>query len=105
MMRQFELVERVKAYDPTADEDLLNRAYVFAMKENSKHYHFYATAPKVYTLERGPAKDQTYIKKLLSDYVVEFEKILKMSFKFSIKFIQHLFEINHITLIMHFIML
>lgn len=32
MIRQFELVERVKAYDPGADEDLLNRAYVFAMK-------------------------------------------------------------------------
>lgn len=32
MMRQFELVERVKAYDPFADEDLLNRAYVFAMR-------------------------------------------------------------------------
>ncbi|MDA8231217.1 MAG: bifunctional (p)ppGpp synthetase/guanosine-3',5'-bis(diphosphate) 3'-pyrophosphohydrolase [Magnetospirillum sp.] len=32
MMRQFELVERVKAYDPLADEDAINRAYVFAMK-------------------------------------------------------------------------
>jgi GTP pyrophosphokinase len=32
MLRQFELVERVKAYDPDADEDLLNRAYVFTMK-------------------------------------------------------------------------
>jgi guanosine-3',5'-bis(diphosphate) 3'-pyrophosphohydrolase len=32
MMRQYELVERVKAYDPHADEDLLNRAYVYAMK-------------------------------------------------------------------------
>ncbi|MEX0694707.1 MAG: bifunctional (p)ppGpp synthetase/guanosine-3',5'-bis(diphosphate) 3'-pyrophosphohydrolase [Rhodospirillales bacterium] len=32
MMRQFELVERVKSYDPTADEDAINRAYVFAMK-------------------------------------------------------------------------
>ncbi len=32
MIRQYELVEAVKAYDPTADEDLLNRAYVFAMK-------------------------------------------------------------------------
>jgi GTP pyrophosphokinase len=32
MLRQYELVERVKAYDPTADEDLLNRAYVFSMK-------------------------------------------------------------------------
>ena len=32
MIRQFELVERVKSYDPGADEDLLNRAYVFSMK-------------------------------------------------------------------------
>jgi GTP pyrophosphokinase len=32
IMRQFELVELVRAYDPGVDEDLLNRAYVFAMK-------------------------------------------------------------------------
>ena len=32
MIRQYELVERVKAYDPNVDEDSLNRAYVFAMK-------------------------------------------------------------------------
>ena len=32
MIRQFELVERVKAYDPLADEDAVNRAYVFATK-------------------------------------------------------------------------
>ena len=32
MMRQYELVERVQKYDPEADEDLLNRAYVYAMK-------------------------------------------------------------------------
>ena len=32
MIRQYELVEAVKAYDPSADEDLLNRAYVFSMK-------------------------------------------------------------------------
>ncbi len=32
MMRQFELVERVKSYDPTADEAALNRAYVYTMK-------------------------------------------------------------------------
>jgi GTP pyrophosphokinase len=31
MMRQVELVERVKRYDPSADEALLNRAYVYAM--------------------------------------------------------------------------
>ena len=32
MIRQYELVERVKAYDPSADEDALNRAYVFSMR-------------------------------------------------------------------------
>ena len=32
MIRQYELVERVRAYDPAADEDALNRAYVFSMK-------------------------------------------------------------------------
>ena len=32
MMRQYELVERVTAYDPGADEALLNRAYVYAMR-------------------------------------------------------------------------
>ncbi len=32
MMRQYELVELIKSYDPHADEALLNRAYVYAMK-------------------------------------------------------------------------
>lgn len=32
MLRQYELVEKVKGYDPDADEDLLNKAYVFSMK-------------------------------------------------------------------------
>ncbi len=32
MIRQFELVERVKSYDLGADEEALNRAYVFSMK-------------------------------------------------------------------------
>ena len=34
-MRQYELVERVLAYDAKADEALLNRAYVYAMKAHS----------------------------------------------------------------------
>ena len=32
MLRQYELVERVRAYDPDVDEEGLNRAYVFALK-------------------------------------------------------------------------
>jgi GTP pyrophosphokinase/guanosine-3',5'-bis(diphosphate) 3'-pyrophosphohydrolase len=31
-LRQFELVERVRGYDPTVDEALINRAYVYATK-------------------------------------------------------------------------
>jgi GTP pyrophosphokinase len=34
MIRQFELVEKVKSYDPDADEDAINRAYVYAMKKH-----------------------------------------------------------------------
>src|SRR3954464_13911354 len=32
MMRQYDLVERVRTYNPDTNEDLLNRAYVYAMK-------------------------------------------------------------------------
>ncbi|MEL0105809.1 MAG: HD domain-containing protein, partial [Rhodospirillaceae bacterium] len=32
MIRQFELLERVKSYDPKANEDAINRAYVYATK-------------------------------------------------------------------------
>src|SRR5829696_3440155 len=32
MMRQFELVELVKSYDPKADEAALDRAYVYSLK-------------------------------------------------------------------------
>src|SRR4029079_1224352 len=34
MIRQFELVERVHSYDPEADEDMLNRAYVYGLKKH-----------------------------------------------------------------------
>jgi GTP diphosphokinase / guanosine-3',5'-bis(diphosphate) 3'-diphosphatase len=34
MMRQYELVERVQAYNPHTDEALLNRAYVYAMQKH-----------------------------------------------------------------------
>ncbi len=31
-LRQYELIDRVRAYDPSADEGLLNRAYVYAVR-------------------------------------------------------------------------
>src|SRR5213076_3059509 len=34
MIRQFELVERVQSYDPDADEDMLNRAYVYGLRKH-----------------------------------------------------------------------
>jgi guanosine-3',5'-bis(diphosphate) 3'-pyrophosphohydrolase len=34
MLRQFELVERVKGYDPDADEAMLNRAYVYTVQKH-----------------------------------------------------------------------
>jgi GTP diphosphokinase / guanosine-3',5'-bis(diphosphate) 3'-diphosphatase len=36
MMRHYELVERVKKYNPNANEDLLNRAYVYAMRAHGE---------------------------------------------------------------------
>ena len=38
MLRQYELVDLVKSYDPDADEDALNKAYVFAMKKHSGQF-------------------------------------------------------------------
>jgi GTP pyrophosphokinase len=38
LMRQTELVERVQAYDTEADEALLNKAYVYAMKAHGKQF-------------------------------------------------------------------
>lgn len=35
-LRQFELVERVKAYDPSADEGLINKAYIFTIKAHGQ---------------------------------------------------------------------
>ena len=37
-MRQTDLVERVQAYDPDADEALLNKAYVYAMTAHGKQF-------------------------------------------------------------------
>src|SRR6266705_957478 len=36
MMRQYDLIERVKRYNPQTSEALLNRAYVYAMKAHGE---------------------------------------------------------------------
>ncbi len=34
MIRQTDLIEKIKSYDPEADEDAINRAYVYAMQKH-----------------------------------------------------------------------
>src|SRR5262245_7260397 len=36
MMRQYDLLDRVRKYNPNVNEDLLNRAYVYAMKAHGE---------------------------------------------------------------------
>jgi guanosine-3',5'-bis(diphosphate) 3'-pyrophosphohydrolase len=36
MMRQYELLEKIQRYNPAADEALLNKAYVYAMKAHNR---------------------------------------------------------------------
>src|SRR5271168_2617833 len=36
MMRQYDLVERVRKYNPNTDENMLNRAYVYAMRAHGE---------------------------------------------------------------------
>ena len=36
MMRQYDLIERVRRYNPDTNEALLNRAYVYAMKAHGE---------------------------------------------------------------------
>jgi len=36
MMRQYDLLDRVRRYNPNTDEALLNRAYVYAMKAHGE---------------------------------------------------------------------
>src|SRR5450759_1515039 len=36
MMRQYDLIERVRRYNPKTNEALLNRAYVYAMKAHGE---------------------------------------------------------------------
>ena len=42
-MRQYDLVERVRKYNPNVNEDLLNRAYVYAMKAHGEQKRASAT--------------------------------------------------------------
>src|ERR1700712_4931119 len=51
LMRQTDLVERVQAYDPAADEGLLNKAYVYAMTAHGKQFRASGDAYVAHPLE------------------------------------------------------
>jgi predicted LPLAT superfamily acyltransferase len=47
-------------------------SFVFAMKDRSFDYHFYASAPKIYT---GPKESS--MEEMLSDYCISMENIIR----------------------------
>jgi len=53
-------------------------SYVFAMKENKSHYHFYASKPEVYYLPQlNLKKRENSIRKMLNDYICNLELYIK----------------------------
>lgn len=79
MMRQYELVERVTNYDPEADEALLNKAYVYAMKAHGSQTRASGEAYFSHPLEVAAIltelklDDATIIAALLHDVIEDTE--------------------------------
>lgn len=82
MIRQYELVEKVKSYDPDADEDLINRAYVFAMKAHgtqkraSGDLYFSHPVEVAYKLTQYKLDTASIVTALLHDTVEDTEVTL-----------------------------
>jgi predicted LPLAT superfamily acyltransferase len=51
-------------------------SFVFAMKENHRHYHFYATPPKRYAQQASLLKRDDMLKTMVVDYLMEMEKMI-----------------------------
>ncbi len=52
-------------------------SFVSSIKETNKHYHLYATLPKLYPNSGKPAIRENTIKEIITDYITELEKMLK----------------------------
>jgi predicted LPLAT superfamily acyltransferase len=52
-------------------------SYVFAMKEKSRHYHFYATPPRNYAQQSSQFKRDDVLKAMISDYLTDMEEKIK----------------------------
>lgn len=83
MIRQYELVEKVRSYDPDADEDLINRAYVFAMqahgtqKRASGDPYFSHPVEVAYKLTQYRLDTASIVTALLHDTVEDTEVTLE----------------------------
>src|SRR5258707_3073588 len=83
MIRQYELVERVRSYDPSADEEALNRAYVFSMKahgsqERASGDPYFSHPPEVANiLTKMKLDGASIITALLHDAVEDTESTLE----------------------------
>jgi predicted LPLAT superfamily acyltransferase len=53
-------------------------SYVFAMKEKSRHYHFYATPPKLYVQQSTLFKRDVMLKTMISDYLNAMEEKIRI---------------------------
>ena len=51
--------------------------FAFAMKESKRHYHFYATSPKVMHEFNNPEKRQKVLNSFAQDFAAETEKMIK----------------------------
>jgi predicted LPLAT superfamily acyltransferase len=49
-------------------------SFVFAMKECSRHYHFYATPPLLYSQQASPSGRDNMLKQIIGDYIEAMEK-------------------------------
>ena len=52
-------------------------SFVFAMKEQKKHYHFFATPPKYYQQQGVQIKRDQTIHAIIKDYIYEMEKTVR----------------------------
>lgn len=51
-------------------------SFVFAMKEPGKHYHFYASPPKIFSLPGSQQKRDLVITQILKEYICQLETMI-----------------------------
>jgi predicted LPLAT superfamily acyltransferase len=71
-----------KAFFPTGPFYLAMKfgvpvSFVFAMKEGTRHYHYYATPPKYYLQQATPGKRDDMLKLIITDYIAAIEEKIK----------------------------